>query len=472
MPNIEIQPPQSRWWWPLWWRLSYMLWTTWRRIKPPLQWVFRPLLAPMEKRKRARLREEYYRETEAKIRGAHETIPAKATEPNIDEVTAIQAVADGSWEEVYPLRWQRWQYSPGQSSVPNGNELNPILLPVGDAATAELPVNEQGRDFVVGDVHGRFDHLRFLMRAVQFDPRVDRMISVGDLVDRGPTEAEAPDWWAQPWFLATRGNHEQMIVDHHGQGEVGTPTDEQLQDKHEYFRDEGIRLRMARGMPLALTVHTRQGRVGVVHANVPEDRTWDGFIKALRAGSRMDVASALFSYRHGAARPVLGIEAVCVGHYPTPWRFTTGNVYQMDTGGPLIQQLTLAEITATPWRFWACYTGDQERSHAYSGQESATLILERDWAYELESPMRWERWGGEDHRVLRDEPDPLSPEERAEYNRLARAEWNDPEWGCMVDPEKRAPIEAWCRTAIKQKFDPMVTNPDWEPPVPTSKQPS
>ena len=58
-------------------------------------------------------------------------------------------------------------------------------------AVAHFETNRLGRDFVVGDLHGMFDHLRALMAEVGFDGDRDRLFSVGDLVDRGPGSARA-----------------------------------------------------------------------------------------------------------------------------------------------------------------------------------------------------------------------------------------------------------------------------------------
>jgi len=46
--------------------------------------------------------------------------------------------------------------------------------------------NAVGRDFAVGDIHGCFSHLRRSLEAIGFDASVDRLFSVGDLIDRGP----------------------------------------------------------------------------------------------------------------------------------------------------------------------------------------------------------------------------------------------------------------------------------------------
>ena len=74
-------------------------------------------------------------------------------------------------------------------------------------------MNDNGRDFVVGDIHGMFGALEGLLAEVEFNEEHDRLFSVGDLVDRGPDSNRALEWLAKPWFFACRGNHEQFVLD-------------------------------------------------------------------------------------------------------------------------------------------------------------------------------------------------------------------------------------------------------------------
>ncbi|MGC9216946.1 metallophosphoesterase [Acidithiobacillus sp.] len=74
------------------------------------------------------------------------------------------------------------------------------------------PANLQGRDFIVGDLHGHPDVLRRLMDHVGFDYDMDRLFSVGDLVDRGPNSAGALDLLEAPWFYPVLGNHDAMLL--------------------------------------------------------------------------------------------------------------------------------------------------------------------------------------------------------------------------------------------------------------------
>lgn len=74
-------------------------------------------------------------------------------------------------------------------------------------------LNEQGRDFICSDIHGHFDLLETKLAQVAFDPKVDRLFSLGDLIDRGPDSIKAFHYLAQPWFYGIIGNHESMLID-------------------------------------------------------------------------------------------------------------------------------------------------------------------------------------------------------------------------------------------------------------------
>jgi serine/threonine protein phosphatase 1 len=75
-----------------------------------------------------------------------------------------------------------------------------------------LPRNNQGRDLVVGDLHGHRVLLERELEQVHFDPAIDRVISVGDLINRGPDSLETLSLIEEPWFHAVLGNHELMLL--------------------------------------------------------------------------------------------------------------------------------------------------------------------------------------------------------------------------------------------------------------------
>jgi serine/threonine protein phosphatase 1 len=76
-----------------------------------------------------------------------------------------------------------------------------------------LPANTEGRDFVVGDLHGCLEDLLIALKAVDFNEEIDRLFAVGDLIDRGPYSKECAQLIYQTWFYSVRGNHEQMMID-------------------------------------------------------------------------------------------------------------------------------------------------------------------------------------------------------------------------------------------------------------------
>ena len=80
----------------------------------------------------------------------------------------------------------------------------------------QLPGNTTGRDFVVGDLHGCLDLLQEQLARVNFQPRLDRLFSVGDLIDRGGDSMGCLRLLREPWFFAVLGNHEAMLLEHFG----------------------------------------------------------------------------------------------------------------------------------------------------------------------------------------------------------------------------------------------------------------
>ena len=69
-----------------------------------------------------------------------------------------------------------------------------------DDRILRLPTNKAGRDFVLGDLHGTTDLLRALREHVAFDPKKDRLFSVGNLIDRGEDSPGGLALHPEPWF--------------------------------------------------------------------------------------------------------------------------------------------------------------------------------------------------------------------------------------------------------------------------------
>lgn len=70
----------------------------------------------------------------------------------------------------------------------------------------------------IGDVHGCFEELTSLVEAIGFyEGKIDKMIFVGDLIDKGPKPREVMEWCKQ--FSAScvfvKGNHEEKHLRYH-----------------------------------------------------------------------------------------------------------------------------------------------------------------------------------------------------------------------------------------------------------------
>lgn len=75
-----------------------------------------------------------------------------------------------------------------------------------------LDLSHYRHSYVIGDIHGKLDPLKAALAQLKFDPKQDCLISVGDLIDRGPASASTLTFYQQqPWFYAVAGNHELMM---------------------------------------------------------------------------------------------------------------------------------------------------------------------------------------------------------------------------------------------------------------------
>lgn len=199
--------------------------------------------------------------------------------------------------------------------------------------------NLRGRDLAVGDIHGHFQRLQQCLDAVGFDPAVDRLFSVGDLVDRGPDNEAALEWLAKPWFHAVQGNHEALAITRVRGGKldlamyreagggwfIDLPRAEQLRFVERFEQ-----------LPIAIEVESAAGLVGLLHADSPtadwlQLRTWlelldDPKVRQVCQWSRRRL-------RAGDTEPVQGLRALLVGHTPVPQATLLGNVWHLDTGG-------------------------------------------------------------------------------------------------------------------------------------------
>lgn len=74
------------------------------------------------------------------------------------------------------------------------------------------------RTIIIGDIHGCYREFISLLKKVEYRKKKDRLILLGDLMDRGPLSYEMLQWairWKEEnpdTFFLIRGNHELMLV--------------------------------------------------------------------------------------------------------------------------------------------------------------------------------------------------------------------------------------------------------------------
>ncbi len=195
--------------------------------------------------------------------------------------------------------------------------------------------NTRGRDYVVGDIHGMYSLLDGALSDLNFNPRKDRLFSVGDLVDRGTDSRRALEFVRRPWFHAVRGNHDQFVIDakpdenwievNGGQWWLSThPATRKALSRH--FAQ----------LPYVIEIETLAGTVGLVHADVPEGMDWPTFVEQV-ATDHVCQQTALWGrsrYTQQDASGVDGIWRIFCGHSIThDWQpASLGNVWFIDTG--------------------------------------------------------------------------------------------------------------------------------------------
>lgn len=220
--------------------------------------------------------------------------------------------------------------------------------------------NTQGTDYFVGDIHGHFRQLSQALAAVGFCPQRDRLVGVGDLLDRGEDSDVAAEWLCQSFFHTVRGNHEGLYLAWRDRRHA--PAEQQRFEEELYFPNGGAWVRsleeeehqaleaLVRNLPYFLTVPSPDGRVvGVVHAELPDGATWPSILANAPDADMIEAMTwSRDRFRHAKAvhngRPsrtpapkdgnrIAGLDALVCGHAGVRQPQALGNILYLDTGG-------------------------------------------------------------------------------------------------------------------------------------------
>lgn len=77
---------------------------------------------------------------------------------------------------------------------------------------ARYEPNVEGRDFIVGSLHGCLNMLLALLVEMGFDDTKDRLFCTGNLADHGSDSIGCIHLLREKWFFAVAGDHEEMLL--------------------------------------------------------------------------------------------------------------------------------------------------------------------------------------------------------------------------------------------------------------------
>ena len=183
------------------------------------------------------------------------------------------------------------------------------------------------RTIVVGDIHGCFDELQKLLSRIHFTDR-DELISIGDLVDRGPNPKEVLSFFMNtPNARAIMGNHEDKhirIFD----GELDPSYSQEIcKVQLGAFYEEAIRY--MRSLPLYL----KRGNYWLVHAGLlPNLHPKDQPRNTLLRGRMPWMKSSYDKSFGGWWKHYTGATPVVYGHTVFHDVHIENNTFGLDTG--------------------------------------------------------------------------------------------------------------------------------------------
>ncbi|QLS19610.1 protein-serine/threonine phosphatase [Klebsiella michiganensis] len=200
--------------------------------------------------------------------------------------------------------------------------------------------------WLVGDLHGCFARLMAALRERKFDPYQDLLLSVGDLIDRGPQSAECLDLLRYRWVYAVRGNHEQMALEALADGDMRLweMNGGDWYTQHAASQKQRLTALIARcrRLPLIIELHSGEQVHVIAHADYPAAvYRWQRIVDEQQVMWRRQRLTDHLAGRHGA---IAGADHFWFGHTPLKRRYDSDNQHYIDTGAVFGGELTLVAL--------------------------------------------------------------------------------------------------------------------------------
>lgn len=211
------------------------------------------------------------------------------------------------------------------------------------------------RILIVGDIHGDLDSLSMCLDQLNWNKDTDLLISVGDLIDRGPKNHETL-LFAKENMECVLGNHDSFMVDQITGYDSSLRTwmfnggDWVTDNEEAYYAVARAVGSWMLALPLALEIELDSGSsIGVVHAELPTvNNDWDLFTRML--SSNHVAQSAIWGrtrIRNDKDNTIKGVKNLFVGHTVVPKPVLLGNIWYLDTGCVFYKNLSFAVIQPT-----------------------------------------------------------------------------------------------------------------------------
>ncbi|HIG8415685.1 protein-serine/threonine phosphatase [Klebsiella michiganensis] len=200
--------------------------------------------------------------------------------------------------------------------------------------------------WLVGDLHGCFARLMAALRERKFDPYQDLLLSVGDLIDRGPQSAECLDLLRYRWVYAVRGNHEQMALEALADGDMRlwemNGGDWYTQRAASQKQRLTALIARCRRLPLIIELHSGEQVHVIAHADYPAAvYRWQRIVDEQQVMWRRQRLTDHLAGLHGA---IAGADHFWFGHTPLKRRYDSDNQHYIDTGAVFGGELTLVAL--------------------------------------------------------------------------------------------------------------------------------
>lgn len=200
--------------------------------------------------------------------------------------------------------------------------------------------------WVVSDIHGCWQRLIDELKCLHFNPYEDLLISVGDLIDRGPDSVKCLELMREKWFLAVRGNHEQMALDALSNNDFalwamnGGIWFSRLTNPQKL--DAISLLEACRQLPYIIEIPCANGLNVIAHADYPSQTYARD--KAVSRSRVLWDRSRLTGLMAGKGEGISGADHFWFGHTPLNRRCDFDNLHYIDTGAVFGGTLTLAQL--------------------------------------------------------------------------------------------------------------------------------